>query len=146
MCRRTEEVGPTVGLPRHRHFVGFFNVPVLHRHGTTLFIRWFRHTAQFSRLLRSRWGCGGHILDLTPQALRVGGGMNSSFLKYDAWTLIERYCLSSLQNRCFWKFISLQTNENIACNRDKITDRWTLNVESQEENIIVASKRSCQKD
>ena len=29
MCRRIEEeVGPTVGLPRHRHFVGFFNVPV----------------------------------------------------------------------------------------------------------------------
>ena len=37
-----------------------------HRHGTTLFIRWFRHTAPFSRLLRSRWGYGGHILDLTP--------------------------------------------------------------------------------
>ena len=48
MYRRTEEevdVVPTVGLPRHRHFVGFFNVPVLHRHGTNLFIRWFRHTA-----------------------------------------------------------------------------------------------------
>ena len=30
MCRRTEEgIWPTVGLPRHRHFVGFFNVPVL---------------------------------------------------------------------------------------------------------------------
>ena len=29
MCRRIEEeVEPTVGLPRHRHFVGFFNVPV----------------------------------------------------------------------------------------------------------------------
>ena len=29
ICRRTEEeVGRTVGLPRHRHFVGFFNVPV----------------------------------------------------------------------------------------------------------------------
>ena len=40
------------GSQRHRHFVGFFNVPVLHRHGTTLFIRVFRHTAQFSRLLR----------------------------------------------------------------------------------------------
>ena len=42
MCRRTEEeveVVPTVGLPRHRHFAGFFNVPVLHRHGTNLFIR-----------------------------------------------------------------------------------------------------------
>ena len=24
------------GSQRHRHFVGFFNVPVLHRHGTTL--------------------------------------------------------------------------------------------------------------
>ena len=67
MCRRTEEeVGPPVGLPRHRHFVGFFNVLVVHRHGTTLFIRWFRQTAPFSRLLRSRWGYGGHILDLTP--------------------------------------------------------------------------------
>ena len=30
MCRRTkEEVVPTVGLPRYRHFAGFFNVPVL---------------------------------------------------------------------------------------------------------------------
>ena len=28
MYKRTEEVGPTVGLPRHRHFVGFFNVTV----------------------------------------------------------------------------------------------------------------------
>ena len=29
MCSRTEEqVGPTVGLPRHRHFIGFFNMPV----------------------------------------------------------------------------------------------------------------------
>ena len=29
MCRRIEkEVEPTVGLPRYRHFVGFFNVPV----------------------------------------------------------------------------------------------------------------------
>ena len=36
-------------------FAGFFNVPVLHRHGTTLFIRWFRHTAPFSRLLRHAW-------------------------------------------------------------------------------------------
>ena len=39
----------------HRPFVEFFNVPVLHRHGTTLFIRLFRETAQFSRLL---WHAG----------------------------------------------------------------------------------------
>ena len=40
------------GSQHHRHFAGFFNVPVFHRHGTTLFIRWFRQTAPFSRLLR----------------------------------------------------------------------------------------------
>ena len=33
------------GSQCHRHFAGFFNVPVLHRHGTNLFIRRFRHTA-----------------------------------------------------------------------------------------------------
>ena len=32
MCRRTEkDVGSTVGLPRHRHFVGLFNVPLQQR-------------------------------------------------------------------------------------------------------------------
>ena len=37
MCRRTEdEVVPTVGLPTPLAFAGFFNVPVIHRHGTTL--------------------------------------------------------------------------------------------------------------
>ena len=54
------------GSQRHRHFVGFFNVPVPHRHGTNLFIRWFRHTAPFSRLLRSRWGYGGAHSRLNP--------------------------------------------------------------------------------
>ena len=48
---------------------GSLTCPSKHRHGTNLFIRWFRHTAPFSRLLRSRWGYGGHILDLTPRAL-----------------------------------------------------------------------------
>ena len=43
------------GSQRHRHFAGFFNVPVLQRHGTTLFMRWFRHTAPFSRLLQHAW-------------------------------------------------------------------------------------------
>ena len=57
------------GSQRHRHFVGFFNVPVQAPTRGHLFIRWFRHTAPFSRLLRSRWGYGGHILDLTPRAL-----------------------------------------------------------------------------
>ena len=45
---------------------GSLTCPSKHRHGTTLFIRWFRHTAPISRLLRSRWGYGGHILNLNP--------------------------------------------------------------------------------
>ena len=55
------------GSQRHRHFAGFFNMPVLHQHGTTLFIRWFRHTAPFSRLFTKRWGYGEFILDLNPR-------------------------------------------------------------------------------
>ena len=57
------------GSQRHRNFVGFFNVSVLAPTRDHPFIRWFRHTAPFSRLLRSRWVYGGHILDLTPRAL-----------------------------------------------------------------------------
>ena len=43
------------GSQRHRHFVGFISslrCPSKHRHGATLFIRLFRETAPFSRLLR----------------------------------------------------------------------------------------------
>ena len=66
------------GSQRHRHFAGFFNVPVLHRHGTTLFIRWFKHTAPFSRFLRHAGdtedvGYGGRILGSNPR--RPHGGL-----------------------------------------------------------------------
>ena len=57
------------GSQRHRHFVGFFNVPVLHRHGTTLFIRRFRHTAPFSRLLRHAGDTEDVFPTLTPGVL-----------------------------------------------------------------------------
>ena len=58
------------GSQHHRQFVGFFNVPVLHRHGTTLFIRWFRHTAPFSRLLRHAGDTEDVFQTLTPGVLR----------------------------------------------------------------------------
>ena len=54
------------GSQRHRLFVGFFNVPVRHRHGPTLFIRWFRHRPIKSPFT-TRWGYGGRILDLNPR-------------------------------------------------------------------------------
>ena len=61
---------------------GSLTCPSKHRHGTTLFIRWFRHTAPFSRLLRSRWGYGGHILDLTPRALTGAHACRKRRLKW----------------------------------------------------------------
>ena len=54
---------------RHRHFVGFFNVPVLDRHGATLFIRLFRETGPFSRLLRHAGDTEEVLLTWTPDIL-----------------------------------------------------------------------------
>ena len=48
-----------LGSKCHRHFVGFFRVPVQAPTRATLFIRLFRETAPFSRLLR-------HTGDKTP--------------------------------------------------------------------------------
>ena len=45
-CGLKKKLYLRLGSQRHRHFVRFFNVPLLHRHGITLFIRWFRHTTQ----------------------------------------------------------------------------------------------------
>ena len=74
MCRRTEEeVEPMVnGLPRHRHFVGFFNVPVQTPTRDPPFYGYSEKPPHFSRLLRHAWGYGGHILDLTPPRVPTG--------------------------------------------------------------------------
>ena len=53
------------GSQRHRHFVGFFNVPVQAPTRGQPFIRLFRESTPFSRLLRHA-GDTGHILKLTP--------------------------------------------------------------------------------
>ena len=64
------------GSQRHRHSVGFFNVPVLHRHGTTLFIRLFRETTPFSRLLRHDWNTGDVFSTLTPHPTSSRGELS----------------------------------------------------------------------
>ena len=79
------------GSQRHRHFVGFFNVPVLHRHGTTLFIRWFQHTAPFSRLLRHAGDTEDVISTSTPRVLTGGGGGGRHQEIWGTWTKCERY-------------------------------------------------------
>ena len=82
--------------------------PSKHRHGTGIFIRWFRHTAPISRILRSRWGYWGHILDLTPRALTWVFSTNtpivyswSTALMCAFWSIIHRtehFCFVLLGN------------------------------------------------
>ena len=82
MCRRIEEeVEPTVGLPRHRHFVGFFNVPVQTPTRDPPFYGFSEKPPHFSRLLRHARGCGGHILDLNPPGPH-GGSLLLNILNY----------------------------------------------------------------
>ena len=59
MCRQTEEVGPTVGLPCHRHFVGFFNVPVQAQPQGQPFYGYSEKKTHFSHLLQRALGYGG---------------------------------------------------------------------------------------
>ena len=77
---------------------GSLTCPSKHRHGTTLFIRWFRHTAPISRLLRSRWGYGGHILNLNPPGPHGGKNHLTMISKY-GWlkmTTVSKRCGSLL--------------------------------------------------
>ena len=79
MCRRTEEEEvPTVGLPRHRHFVGFFNVPVPSTDTGPSFLYGDSDTPPHLVAFYDHPGdteeSGGHILDLTPRTLTGGGG------------------------------------------------------------------------
>ena len=57
---------------------GSLTCPSKHRHGTTLFIRWYRHTAPFSRLLRALGIRRTHswLKRPPPRALKGGGGRN----------------------------------------------------------------------
>ena len=56
MCRRTEEVGLTVGLPRHRHFVVLSNVQVQALTWDQPFYGYYKKLSHFSHLLLRAWG------------------------------------------------------------------------------------------
>ena len=83
MCRQIEEeVEPTVGLPRHRHFVGFFNVPVQTPTRDPPFYGYSEKPPHFSRLLRHAWGYGGHILDFNPRVPTRGFRYDKTILNF----------------------------------------------------------------
>ena len=73
MCRRTEEeVVPTVGVQTQlRHFVGFFNVPVLHRHGIPFLYGYSEKPPHFVAFYDTL-GYGGCILVLNLPASAKG--------------------------------------------------------------------------
>ena len=76
-CRRTKEVGPTVGAPSHRHFVWLSNVPVqAPTRGQPLDYGYYEKPSHLSRLLRRAWGYGGSIRIFNP--LGPHGGINSN--------------------------------------------------------------------
>ena len=62
MCKGTEEVRPTVGLPRHRHFVGFLNTPVWAPTWVQPFYVYSVNSPNFNQLLRRTWGYRGPIV------------------------------------------------------------------------------------
>ena len=90
MCRRIEEVEPTVGLPRHRHFLGFFNVPVQTPTRDPPFYGYSEKPPHFSRLLRHVWGYGGHILDLNPRAPTGSVRHNNTHYLYEYYRTNDR--------------------------------------------------------
>ena len=73
MCRRIEEVGPTVGLPCHRHLVGVLNVPVQALTQGQTFLRLFWETAPFQSLFPD-----AHEDTEDYFSSQLGWGMNSN--------------------------------------------------------------------
>ena len=67
-----------LGSQRHRHFVGFFNVPVQAPTRDPPFYGYSEKPPHFSRLLRHALGYGGHILDLTPRVPMGADCINTS--------------------------------------------------------------------
>ena len=101
------------GSQRHRHLGGFFNMPGLHRHGTTLFIRRFRHIAPFSRLLRHAGDTEDVFSTLTPGVLtgvwnylkRGENGTFSSTAYTKNWWMIFSFKYTTIpeSRMLFWK-------------------------------------------
>ena len=76
MVRRTEDIWPTIGLPRHIHFVRFSNVPVQAPTRGQPSYCYYEKPSYFSHLLRSEWGYGGPILILNPPGPHGGANLN----------------------------------------------------------------------
>ena len=92
MCRRTEDGRP--GFQRHRHFARFSNVPVLHRHGTTLFIRRFRQKFWCSQTLGIERGPrDGHVKEPYKMSMAIGARPNVKLLQSACTTMCRHILL-----------------------------------------------------
>ena len=96
MCRRTEEeIGPTVGLPSHRQFVGFFNVPIQVPTWAILFTVIPRNPP-FQSPFTTRMWIPRTYSHLKPPVPTGGGGGASGYLNYVLTLSIRDYILCSL--------------------------------------------------
>ena len=96
------------GSQRHRHFVGFFNVPVLHRHGTNLFIRRFRHAAPLVECNTSRSAKRiGNMIKSHPNIsqLQISVTFMSSAIKAAEMSSYVYLAISISQNFVFYWYI-----------------------------------------
>ena len=145
MCRRIEEeVEPTVGLPRHRHFVGFFNVPVQTPTREPPFYGYSEKPPHFSRHLRHAWGYGGHILDLNP---RVPTGVkndevlpkNKDLLPYMAQLILFVCILVSMYASLSMTRIHIALNARFLRNKIHHSKNPVMNTEDQIQNPVYNS-------
>ena len=120
MCRRTEKkLDLRSGSQRHRHFVGFFNVPVRAPTRDQPFYAVIPTHRPYKSPFTTRWGYGGHILDLTPGPSR-GDTSFETYFKSSAGHSLSVYPHLVIDSRIFFlrnfssgilRWSSLQTKE-----------------------------------
>ena len=75
------------GSQRHRHFVGFFNVPLQAPTRDNPFYGYYEKPPHFSRLLRCAWGYRGHVLISNSGVLTGSHARRKRRLKRPGWFL-----------------------------------------------------------
>ena len=109
-CTRGLKLDLRSGSQRHRHFVGFFNVPVQAPTFYTVIPR-SRHLVAFFDTL----GIREHILDLTPGSSRGGGGYLIIKWKYKNIFTLHSPTPPRPSRRKWWK-MWLNTCNTTHCN------------------------------
>ena len=114
MCRRTELVGPTVGLPTPFYTVIPRNRPIYSP-------------------VTSRWGYGGRILDLNPRRPHGGWDRSKTVLQTDKGFKqirgVNRLNLNSHLDAVMWRWINTTEPDLFAAFTRDIASRFPVNAD-----------------